>query len=180
MIFLNKQSWYLLITLIILTACAFGQTTDSSVVDTSTGSSTVMGSSETDEEFNLFLSAILFVGMSVMLGIAVITVALAGIVLLCLTALIAGGIISVSIGIGLYQKSVAVGIRTSFYLFCAGIGAIGGSGACWLLDKLFHFSMSGSYTLIVGFIFGSIEGFISAISLVWLIKTLFRKLALKS
>ncbi|RYE07539.1 MAG: hypothetical protein EOP51_33830, partial [Sphingobacteriales bacterium] len=98
---------------------------------------------ESEEGAEPFLAVFGLIAISIMLGIAAATFVIIMAVLLFLFLLIAGGVVSTSIGVAIYRKSVASGVRTLVFMSLGLIGAIGGIGLGWLIWKLFQFNVLG-------------------------------------
>lgn len=131
---------------------------------------------ESDEEMNLFLSVFALLAISVMAGVAVITIGLALIVLVAIVALIGAGILSASIGVGLYKKSVQAGVRTAVILLMMLVCAVGGAALSWILSKLFDVQISIKTITLIGAGAGALGGMLAAFSIFWLIRKIFNVL----
>ena len=105
---------------------------------------------EPDEEFNIFLFAIATVFISVMIGSAIIGAFAATLFLLLVFLFVSAGILSTSVIIGIYKKSLRSGFKSFLVIICSIAGIILGSAAAFLINKLFQLSFSNTSSLISG------------------------------
>lgn len=129
-----------------------------------------------DDEFNVFLSVVGFVGISLMIGIAaagaLVTLLLVG----AIAVLAAAGVVSASLAVGLYKRSVKAGFRTAVYILLIGGGIVFGVGALWLGNVLFHQHYTRTTIVLCGAIFGGLGGWLSGWSGLQLFSYLLRRL----
>jgi hypothetical protein len=133
-----------------------------------------------DDEFNIFLLSLATIFVCAMIGAAIVGAFAAAITLFFLFALIAVGVLSTSVAIGLYRRSFSAGFK-SFLMILFGIGCsfVGALGLL-LADKFFDLPLSSSSSLLVGLLGGLIGGLVLAIAswnvIRWVIKLLTKKL----
>lgn len=144
---------------------------DSAATDSITQS--LPPANQPDEEMDTFLAAFALVAISIMLGIAAATFVVIMAVLLFLFLLIAGGVVSASIGVAIYRKSVASGVRALVFISLAVLGAIGGAGLGWLVWKVFDLDVLGYNNMLLGGVTGLLGGLAGAIAIMWLTRKLF-------
>jgi hypothetical protein len=128
-----------------------------------------------DDDFDMILMIVGFVGVSVMAGIAIITVFIVGGALICVGALIAVGALSVSVGVGIYNRSFSSGVKTAAYICSSILGVAGGSILGWFVRKLFRAHVNNTTALLTGATAGLLGGIIGAACLIWLIRRLFKQ-----
>lgn len=133
---------------------------------------------EEDDDFNVFLMIVGFVGVCVMMGIALLTVLLVGGALICVGALIAVGALSVSIGVGIYRRSYVAGIKTAVYIGSAALGFAAGAVLGWLVKKVFHLHTSVTTAVFTGAGAGIVGGCIGAACVIWIVRKLYRQFEL--
>lgn len=156
----------------------FAQQPDSSHVDTTTSIHNIKSNEHVeDDDFNIFLAVFGIITLSVMAGIAILTVVVAGGALICVGALIAVGALSVSVGVGIYRRSYTSGIKTAVYIGSAILGCIGGTVLGWFTKKLFQIHVSNTNALLTGAAAGVIGGCIGAACLIWLTRILYKQFA---
>lgn len=130
-----------------------------------------------DEEFNLFLFAMLSIVVCAMMGAAIMIAVIAGLVLLFLFAFIAVGALSTSVAIGLYKRSYAAGFKSFlvilFVVICAGIGCTG----ALLADSLFELPITTFSAALTGAIGGSLGGWLMAVATYQTIQLVFHYFA---
>lgn len=111
-------------------------------------------------------AAIFIVGLLVGLGL----LAIAGF-------LIAVGILSSSVLIGLYKKSWLAGFKTFLFLLLSVTGGISGAITAWGLGKIFHFSLSEKSAALIGALGGTAAGLLLTAVILLIIKKLGRVLS---
>lgn len=153
----------MLLLLYVMPFSAAAQNPDSAVLRDSVVNGRVMSQPEPDdEEFNIFLRALLFIAFSLMIGIgfagAVLTLAIVG----AFAVLAAAGVISAGVMVGLCKTSVSAGFRAALYVLLSGYGVVCGIGALWLGNVLFSQQYSVAVILGAGTIFGAIGGWLAA------------------
>ena len=126
-----------------------------------------------DEEMDTFLAVFALVAISIMLGIAAATFVVIMAVLLFLFLLIAGGAVSASIGVAIYRKSVASGVRALVFISLGIVGGIGGAGLGWLVWKIFDLDVLGYNNMLLGGVTGLLGGLAGATAIMWLTRKLF-------
>ncbi|HYJ37649.1 MAG TPA: hypothetical protein VEV87_03495 [Chitinophagaceae bacterium] len=129
---------------------------------------------EPDEEFNLFLFTLAMIFVCAVIGAAIIGGLLAALVLFFLFALIAFGVLSTSVAIGLYRRSYSAGFKSFliilFALSCAVVGTIGVS----LVNIFFALELSRSMAAGVGFLSGAAGGVLMGFATYKVLQTLFK------
>lgn len=124
-----------------------------------------------EEEFNLFLFAILILGI-IFICISVLIALL--ITILCLFAIfgfILVGAISTSILVGINKKSFTSGFKTFVTVFSTFAFGIIGIGSFWFLNKLLHW-WSETKAITIGLSLGLISGLVTGLILAFVIKKL--------
>ena len=124
-----------------------------------------------EEEFNLFLFAILILGI-IFICISVLIALL--IAILCLFAIfgfILVGAISTSILVGINKKSFTSGFKTFVTVFSTFAFGIIGIGSFWFLNKLLHW-WSETKAITIGLSLGLISGLVTGLILAFVIKKL--------
>jgi hypothetical protein len=114
----------------------------------------------------LFLIAFL----SVVIGAIVAGSIIVTFILLLLFVLVSAGILSASILVGLYKRSVAVGFKTLLMLICSLGGIVAGAGSFWLLNRIMHYVTPLTATLL-GVVSGLVGGLLLGIVLFGLIRS---------
>jgi hypothetical protein len=135
-----------------------------------------------DDEFNLFLLSLLSIFFCAMIGAAILGAIVAALVLFFFFSLIAVGVLSASVAIGLYKHSFAAGFKSFLMiLFSASCAAVGGIGS-YLANYLFDLNVSTVTVIIIGVAGGLIGGLIMAAATYhlfrWIIKMATQKLRL--
>lgn len=115
-----------------------------------------------DEEFDIFLQALLFIAFSLMIGIGFAGVLLTLAIVGAFAVLAAAGVISAGVMVGIYKRSVGAGFRAALYVLLSGCGVVCGIGALWLGNVLFSQQYSVAVILGAGTIFGAIGGLLAA------------------
>lgn len=118
---------------------------------------------EPDEGMNIFLLVIATIFMGVMIGAAIIGAFLAAAVALLFFALVGFGLLSTSILIGLYQRSLSAGFKTLLVLSFGMACAIAGSAGLLLLHRFVPLPFSDTKLLLIGFTAGLAGGSILGI-----------------
>lgn len=154
---------------------ALAQVANSLQSDTTSVQSEQVNNVQPDEEMDMFLFGIMFAGMCLMLGISILTIVAVLFLLLCVLALIGAGVLSVSVGVGVYRKSLASGVRTAVYVLGALIGCIGGAALSWAVRELFNIRIESETAILVGSVAGIIGGTLGAISIIFITTRIFRK-----
>lgn len=166
------------IFLLLLLFCAhpcLAQQVDSVVNDTTSSIHDFPpGQHADDDEFNLFLAVFGMIAVSVMAGVAILTVFILGGALTCVGALIAVGALSVSVGVAIYRRSYTSGIKTALFICSAFIGTISGTLIAWMARKVFQLQIANSSAIITGATAGLIGGCIAAACIIWLVRKLFK------
>lgn len=129
----------------------------------------------TDEEFNLFLAVLAFIGVSIMIGTAIALIAICLLVVLAVLALTALGILSVSVGAGMYKKSITTGLKTALWLTLGILGGGCGAALGWLVHLGFSFTVSKLTAIAVGATAGGLGGALSAWAIARLIQIFFQR-----
>ena len=134
--------------------------------DSSNNSITTEEKIESDEPMQLFLLVILLVVLFVALGIGITLTILT---LSIIFGLAVFGILSTSIIVGIYKKSLEKGFKTLIILSSTIFGILLSLVLFWFQNKIQHW-WSMQTALISGFIFGALSGFIVGKSIVYIIK----------
>lgn len=145
-----KKLWLLSILLLFITI-AFAQ--DSTAYQGKAGITDVA-----DEDPGLFIvMMIILIALitSVILGLVAISI-----LFVSLTALVTGGIVSFSVIMGLYHKSLRTGIRTLIYTVAILLGGGAGLVGYFLFILLRHVHFQINYPLILSIVCGMAGGFI--------------------
>lgn len=132
-----------------------------------------------DEEFNLFLLSLASIFICAMIGAAIIGAIAASLFLFFVFALIALGVLSTSIALGLYKRSFSAGFQTfMMILFGVCCSIIGGVGLL-IVDHLAGLQPSHMTSFLVGTAAGLIGGLLMAIATIrmfqWIAKIIARK-----
>jgi hypothetical protein len=123
-----------------------------------------------DDDMNLFLLVFAVVAISVILGAAIVGAFAATLFLLLASFFVSVGILSVSVLIGFYKRSIRAAFKTLLYIVCAIIGMAIGAAGFYLIARLFHFDVSAQTSLIAGIISGLVGGLIMAYIISFIIK----------
>lgn len=134
-------------------------------------SSIVLQTNNVDEEFNLFLFAILILGIIFICVSVLIALLLVAICLLIVFGLIALGALSASVLAGINKKSFTTGFKTFAIVFSTFAMAVLGSISFWALNRIVHW-WSQSAAITIGLCAGVISGFITGATIGYLIKRL--------
>lgn len=124
-----------------------------------------------DEEFNLFLFAILILGIIFICISVLITLLIAILCLFAIFGFILVGALSTSVIVGINKKSFTTGFKTFVTVFATFAFGIIGIGSFWFLNKLLHW-WSETKTIIIGLSFGLISGLITGLTMAFIIKKL--------
>ncbi|NUY82100.1 hypothetical protein HUK80_14445 [Flavobacterium sp. MAH-1] len=124
-----------------------------------------------DEEFNLFLFAILIIGVIAVLLCLAVGIILTILALLTIFGLIAMGALSASIIVGIAQKSVAKGFRTFVVVFSTFGSAALGTLTFWFLNNVLKW-WTEFKAICLGFGIGLVSGFITGIAIAFVIRKL--------
>jgi hypothetical protein len=118
-----------------------------------------------DDEFNIFLLALGAAFCSAILGAAVVGSFMAALVLLCIFALVTGGILSVSVLTGLYRRSFAAGFKTFLIIVCCIGCVVAGVPGFWLINRIFSLHLASPSAAWIGLAAGLISGLLLALCL---------------
>ncbi|MES2573949.1 MAG: hypothetical protein V4572_03320 [Bacteroidota bacterium] len=122
-----------------------------------------------EEEFNMFLFAILILGI-IFICISALLAILAVLVLLSIIfGFITIGALSTSVLVGINKQSFTAGFRTFVIIFSTFAFAVIGSGSFWFFNRIVHW-WSHTESIIIGLISGLISGCITGLLLAFLIK----------
>lgn len=127
-----------------------------------------------DEEMNVFLSVLAIIGMGVMLGVAILTVLIAALAMVCTAALISAGILSASVAVGIYRKSFYSAVKTAVYSVTSVIAGIGGVIASSFLCKILSFNIGLKMSALTGLFAGAVGGLLGAMGIIWVIRTFYQ------
>jgi len=120
---------------------------------------------EPDEDFNIFLFVIATVFISVMIGAAITGAFAATLFLLLIFLFVSAGILSTSVIIGIYKKSLQSGFKSFLVIICSIAGMFLGSGAAFLVNKLFELSFSNTTSIISGAAGGLAGGILMGVAI---------------
>ncbi|HMH23506.1 MAG TPA: hypothetical protein VK563_17090 [Puia sp.] len=126
-----------------------------------------------DDDFSVFLFAILLAGISIMIGAAIFGSFLAMLLFFCFIGLVSAGILSASIMVGLYKRSLAAGFKTLLIIVCSIGGAILGMISFYFVNDFFKLDLKLSTSLVSGAVSGILGGVLLGISLSFIFRTLF-------
>jgi len=162
---MKLKVFFLIIALGLTFNNIYGQNIDSTkqTINNRTDSAKLMqlnDNTDTSDDFSPGMAFFALVGFCLILisigaGI-VITIT----VLFMLFGFVSVGIISASVFVGLKKKSLTKGFKTFLVLSVSIIGSIIGFVALFLINKLFHFHLTGPTILIMGSLSGLIGGII--------------------
>ncbi len=123
-----------------------------------------------DDDFNLFLLALLIAFVSVVVGAVLAgSIAVMGL-LLALFALISAGIASLGILVGLYRRSLGAGFKTVLYMGCSLAGTLAGAPVFWLINRFFHLHLTSRTAVLTGACSGLLGGLLLGMMLFILIR----------
>lgn len=113
------------------------------------------------------------------LGITMFVAMLAGTVLMisfliALFSLVSAGLLSASLLVGLYRRSVAAGFRTLVLLTCELAGLFTGGIALWLVNSMFDLNWDHGTALLAGALGGALGGLALALMIFALLRLFFR------
>jgi phosphate/sulfate permease len=163
---MTKKLWLLSILLLFI-IIAFGQ--DSTAYQGKAGITDVA-----DEDPGLFIVMMMILVAlitSVILGLVAISI-----LFVSLTALVTGGIVSFSIIMGLYHKSLQTGIRTLIYTVAILLGGGAGLVGYFLFNLLRHVHFQINYPLLLSIACGMAGGFIVGALAIRFINILYTRL----
>lgn len=130
-----------------------------------------------DDEFNVFLLSLATVFMCVMIGAAIVGAFAAALFFISLLALISLGILSASVAVGLYKRSVTAGFKT-LLIIVFGTGCAGcGLGLSLLVHSFYPTHLSFAMALVAGLIAGAFGGAVMGLSLFTVIQTALRNIS---
>jgi len=115
-----------------------------------------------DDDMNIFLLVFALVVISIILGAAVIGAFAATIFLLLAALFISAGILSVSIMVGFYKRSIQAAFKTFLFFLCSITGMVIGALGFFLVARLFKLNVSDSTSLVAGIISGLFGGLLMA------------------
>ncbi len=153
------------------------QNTNNVYQDSSNNTITTEEKFKSDEPMDLFLLIVLFIIFCVAIGIGVTLTFLA---LSIVFGLVAFGVLSTSIIVGLNKKSFEKGFKTLIILSSTIFGILLSLVLFWFQNKIQHW-WSMQTALISGFIFGALSGFLVGKLAVYILKRMtgYFKLKLK-
>ncbi|MBS1664682.1 MAG: hypothetical protein JST68_26795 [Bacteroidetes bacterium] len=111
-----------------------------------------------DAEFNVFLFTLLLVFIAIIVGAIIAGALLAIISLFALLALVSAGVLSTSILVGLYRKSLAAGFKTAIVLTCSLGSAFLGTIIFWLINRIFQIHLNPPTAALIGAFSGLLGG----------------------
>jgi len=118
---------------------------------------------EPDDEFNLFLLTFAIAFCSAIIGATIVGAFAAAIVFLFLFAMASAGILSTSILIGIYRRSIAAGFRAFLIILCGIGGILIGTPGFWLVNRIFDLPLTNLTSAVIGAAGGLIGGIILGI-----------------
>ncbi len=124
-----------------------------------------------DEEFNLFLFAILILGIIFICISLLIALIIAILCLFAIFGFILVGALSTSVILGINKKSFTTGFKTFVTVFSTFAFGIIGIGSFWFLNKLLHW-WSETKAITIGLTIGLISGLITGLTMAFIIKKL--------
>lgn len=124
-----------------------------------------------DEEFNLFLFAILIVGVIAVLLCLLIGIILTILALLAIFGLIAMGALSASLLVGIAKRSVTKGFKVFVMVFSTFASATIGSLTFWFLNTVFEW-WTDVKAITIGLIIGLLSGFLTGFAIAFVIQKL--------
>jgi hypothetical protein len=122
-----------------------------------------------DEEFNLFLFAILILGMIFMCISILIALLIALVCLFAIFGFILVGALSTSIIVGINKKSFTKGFKTFVTVFSTFAFGLIGIGSFWFLNKWLNW-WSETKAITIGLSIGLISGLITGLIIAFIIK----------
>jgi hypothetical protein len=156
----------LLCFIFIITICYGANAQDNSTLlnrkDTTTMMMTAGGEepNDPDDEFNIFLIVIAVGFMGAALG-AVMAGAFVVFLFLSVSALLTiAGIVSASLLIGLYKRSLQAGFKAFLFISGSVLGIAFGLFVLWLINQFFHLNLTGYQMLFCGAGGGLAGGFL--------------------
>jgi hypothetical protein len=114
--------------------------------------------SANDEEFNIFLMLLLTIFVCGMFGAAVVGAMIASLLAVTVFCLTVFGIVSTSIVVGVYKKSLSAGFRTFLLIFFGISCGVCGAAIAVLAQYFFRIASSFSIALGGGLIGGLLGG----------------------
>ena len=135
-------------------------------------------SAEDDDEFNVFLLTFASLFFAAMFGAAVIGAFAATLFLLIIFLFVSAGILSASVIVGIYKRSVQSGFKTLIFILSSLTGIVIGSVGLFLANKLFELNYSNGLCLTIGAIAGFVGGILISFAIIKIIQkiiTAFRK-----
>ena len=124
-----------------------------------------------DEEFNLFLFAILILGIIFICISILIALIIAILCLFAIFGFILVGALSTSVIVGINKKSFTSGFKAFVTVFSTFAFGLIGIGSFWILNKLLHW-WSETKAIIIGLSIGLLSGLIAGFLLAYLINKL--------
>lgn len=122
-----------------------------------------------DEAMDTFLLMLALCAISLMGFIFVVTVALIFLIVLILLGMIAAGIVSSAVFVGMYKKSWTAGFKTAWYSMVILLASFTGVAGFGILSYLFDLHASKPTILILGLFTGLLGGaFIAWVSIKFL------------
>jgi len=126
---------------------AKADTTQASVAPISGSSS---AANANDDDFTAFLIMCMSCFLAIMAGAVVVGAGITLLLAMLLTAFVAAGIISTSLLVGIYTKSIKAGFKTLVVILSAIGGVVIGSIGLLLMVKIFHLHLSIQTALFTG------------------------------
>lgn len=124
----------------------------------------------TEDDFTPFMLVLVLVAVGVLIGSILIGSVAALLILTFLFVLISAGIVSTSIVVGLYRRSLAAGFKTLLGLVCGAGGVIIGAIAFWLINHFFHIHLKDATAVLAGAASGLLGGLLLGMVIFWLIR----------
>jgi len=127
-------------------------------------------SPSTEDDFTPFMLTLVLVAVGVLIGSILVGAVAALLVLTFLFVLLSAGVLSTSIVVGLYKRSIAAGFKTLLGLVCGAGGIIIGAIAFWLLNHFFHIHLKDATAVLAGAASGLLGGLLLGMVIFWLIR----------
>jgi hypothetical protein len=125
-----------------------------------------------DDGFNIFLLALLSIFFCAMIGAAIIGALAASLIVFATFSLVAFGLLSASVAIGIYNKSITAGFKTLLALVFGSICGTLGLVCSYALNRLMNLELASSIVVITGATAGVTGGIVMAFATFKIIQSL--------